>query len=386
VLGLAVALASSPPGRNAARAVFFLLEVTGAPVRPLTWLSRPPVAEDFVLPTAPGRSMEATLYRPAGAGTGPGARTASGPGHPAVLVYVPMAAPGADRELTHHLARLGFVVLVPFPEPERWAVAGTADPDDVAAAFTHLQAVPGVAPERTGIFAISYGAGPALIAAARDELRDRVAFVVSLGGYADLRAAVRFAVTGAYEYSGPAGELRGQVPPDPYARQIFLRTLVSWVDDPNDRGLVERHADALAAGGPEALATATTAGWWEELSPGGRVLARIIATRDPAEFDALYPLAPRPMLDKVAALSPLGQVHRLRAALLVVHSTDDPFIPYTESLRLLDALPPGTRVRWALVDSLRHAVPAELDLKTFFRHYLRDGWRLFMVAYHLVAR
>jgi hypothetical protein len=119
----------------------------------------------------------------------------------AAMVLVPGAAV-LDRDeprlqaLARTCARAGFAVLVPeLPEVRRLALS-RADGDRVAAALRYLtRERPGVP---LGVAAISYAVAPAIIAAIEDDLAPRVSFVVSIGGYRDAEAVIRFVTTGTF--------------------------------------------------------------------------------------------------------------------------------------------------------------------------------------------
>ncbi len=64
------------------------------------------------------------------------------------------------------------------------------------------------------------------------------------------------------------------------------------------------------------------------------------------------------------------------ARLILIHGQDDPIVPFTESLSLAAAAPPGD-VDLHLLGSLAHV---ELSVAS-----LKDGWQLFRAAWDLLA-
>jgi hypothetical protein len=197
---------------------------------------------------------------------------------PTPLVLVPGATPaGKDdpraRRAARLLARMGFDVTLPtIPGLTR----GRLRPDDARPVVHALEA----AARPSVVVAVSVGSGPALLAAADPRVRDRVALVLSLGGYASASELVRFYLTGAYGYGSATGHRQH----DPDLVRAFV--------DAND--------DLLA---------------------------------DPAQLPAL--------LD---ALSPVRIAREVAADVVLVHDRDDPVVPYTESVRLADARPGTTLV------------------------------------------
>ncbi|HXG02574.1 MAG TPA: hypothetical protein VNO23_04055, partial [Candidatus Binatia bacterium] len=158
------------------------------------------------------------------------------------------------------------------------------------------------------VLAVSIGAGPAVLAAADDRVRDRVAAVVTLGGYASAHELVRFFLTGDYAF----GPHRGHVRHDPAVVEAFLGA----------------NADLLGGHDPRRLA--------REEEAARRFLADL-----PAETRAL-----------LNRLSPLSVVPAVRARLVLVHGRQDRVVPFTESLRLAAARPAGSRV--VLLGSVDH--------------------------------
>ncbi|MGK2927051.1 MAG: hypothetical protein ACSLE2_15665, partial [Lysobacterales bacterium] len=66
----------------------------------------------------------------------------------------------------------------------------------------------------------------------------------------------------------------------------------------------------------------------------------------------------------------------LRADFILVHGLDDDIIPYTESVSLADALPPG-RSRLFLLEGLHHV---DRELRGL------DAWRLWRALRALLAQ
>ena len=197
---------------------------------------------------------------------------------PTPLVLVPGATPeGKDdpraRRAARLLARAGFDVTLPtIPGLTR----GRLRPEDVTPVVVALRAA-----ERPAVVvAVSVGSGPALLAAADPRVRDRVALVLSLGGYASAPELVRFYLTGAYGFGTETGHRHH----DP----VLVRAFVAANDD-----LLE----------------------------------------DPARLPAL-----------LEALSPLRVAREITAPVVLVHDRGDPVVPYTESLRLAAARPGTTLV------------------------------------------
>ncbi len=193
------------------------------------------------------------------------------------------------------LARLGFDVVVPTVPGLAGGRLRPRDADAVVAAV----AAAGAGPVR--MVAVSVGAGPALLAAADPRVRDRIATMLVLGGYASALELLRFFLTGDYSF----GTAHGHVNHDPALVRAFITANGELVDAPT-RG-------ALLAGDRQRVAAVLEA--------------------PPPDL--------RRLLD---ALSPAQVAPRVSARLVLVHGLDDRAVPYTESLRLAAARPQRTEV------------------------------------------
>lgn len=287
-----------------------------------------------------GRSHRGDLYRPA-----------EGPVAP--LVLVPGAAPeGKDDPrlvaTARSLARVRFMVLVPDIASLRRLHVSATDADEIAAAVRHLTERTGTAGTASvGIVAISYAAGPAVIAALSPTAGDLVRFVVTIGGYYDLEAVITFFTTGRYRES-PDEPWRYRRPND-YGKWVFLRSNASRLDQPRDRVLL----DAMATRKLRDL-NADIDDLVPRLGPAGQSVYAMLVNRDPIRVPGLIAALPAPIRTEIAALD-LKQrdLRGLGAEAILVHGRDDPIIPETESIALAEALAEG-RGHLYLVGSLAH--------------------------------
>lgn len=223
-----------------------------------------------------------------------------------IVIYTPFIGGGLDdprlTNLAESLARVGFLVGTPQREAGD-AAARERDVDDVVTAAEHLlEDVSTV-----GLFGISYGNGPVFAAAADLRLRETVAFLMSLNGMYDLAHVIDFIETGRFSYD----QVSGSLTPHPYTQEVLDATQASLG--------VSADADPL------------------QTEQGQRLRE---------------------------ALSPASYVDQITVETFIIHSTDDEFIPYTESLRLFDGLKDRTSARLVLTDVIEHGQyrsPLRLD-------------------------
>jgi acetyl esterase/lipase len=262
--------------------------------------------------------------------------------------------------LAQLLARQGTLVLVPHFEGLAAFQLSGQEVADIGAALGALR-------ERTprvGVAGFSFGAGPALIAAASH--RDLV-LTGSFGGYADLRAVIGFLTTGVHEHAG----VRYTRPPEEYNRWKLLALLVGVVGDAADRQRLGEIAQRkLADPGEDTRSLEVGAG-----PEAQAVLALVTNRREETIAPLLGALSPtaRAAID---ALSPLTAVPRLPGRLVIAHGADDASIPFTESLRLAHAA--GGRAQLVILESFDHTRPRPL-LQSIGTH-TRDILRLLRLA------
>jgi hypothetical protein len=312
------------------------------------WLAPllPPVDVEELSISVGGRRIVADLYRP------PAPRGA-------ILLVHGLSRAGrrhADLvRLARLLARHGTLVVVPqFEGLAAFRLTG-AEVDDVDAMLTALA---GRGP-RLGIAGFSFGAGPALIAAAR---HPGLVLTASFGGYADLRDVIRYLTTGVDGHGR-----RDEPPPEPYNRWKLLALLVGLVEDGRDRELLARIAERkLDDPGADTRALETDAG-----REARAVLALVMNRREDA-VDPLLAALPASARAAIEALSPLRVVPRLPGRLVIAHGAGDVSIPFTESLRLAAAS--NGRAQAVILETFHHTAP--LPLWQSLTGHLRDSVRL----------
>ncbi|HSF04900.1 MAG TPA: alpha/beta fold hydrolase [Methylomirabilota bacterium] len=220
---------------------------------------------------------------------------------PAVLVHG-FAPDGKDDPRAGQAARLlaqtGFDVAVPSIPG---LMQGRLRPEDIRPVVDTAAALARDRGRSVALIGVSVGAGPALLAAAEPRLRDSVAMVVSLGGYASATELLRYFLTGYYQW----GEAHGHVEHDPELVKHF----------------VSANADLLEQ----------------------RTRTELLS-RDRARVDGVLAAPPPRLRGVLEALSPERVAADIPARLLLIHGRGDRAVPYTETLRLAAARPARTTV------------------------------------------
>ena len=234
------------------------------------------------------------------------------------------------------------------------------------------------------MFAFSYSVGPAILAALEDDIREKVRFVVGLGGYHDLPQAMRFFTTGQFEYAGKWHHLT----PDDTGKMVLLYSSLDYLAEEHgearDRGIFDQMV-ALRSQDSKADLTALAA----QLSTDAWTVYALAVNSDPARFPELLTRLPAAMQADIKHLDlARHNLKLLKARLILVHGKNDNLIPYPESLALAAAAPENqSRV------TLIHRVLGHVDLSIshlfswrFWSEDIPDLWRLWRIIDLLLAQ
>ncbi|MBI1994349.1 MAG: hypothetical protein HYS67_08085, partial [Deltaproteobacteria bacterium] len=283
----------------------------------LSWVTATPSVRSLRIPNG-GRTITADLYfLPNGRKRG------------AILLTHGIIEAGKDDprliRFAHALARTGFAVLVPELKGMKSLKVLMSDVEDIVVSFGYLAALHDlVDEEKVGLLGFSYAAGPTLMSAANPEIRQRVKFVASFGGYYDPINVIRFITTGYYEY----GEERGVLKPEPYGKWVFFINNLDYVQSLKDRSLLKTIFTLEQEGKKENIKP-----YSEQLSPQGVSLYELLINHDPRRVEALVEKVDPRVRGYLKELSMAPVMPSIQAYLIIGHGTTDPLIPYTESLR-----------------------------------------------------
>lgn len=276
-------------------------------------------------------------------------------GSRAGMVLVPGVAQGGknDRRLVafaNTLARAGFEVLVPDLARMRALQVSAADAPLLASAVGWMeQQYPG---RPLGVTAISFAQGPAVLAVSAPEVRSKVDFVFTIGGYYDLPAVITFFTTGAFRESDD--EPWRYLTPNAYGKWVFLLSNSARLESVADRETLARIARTKLAD-PAADVSALV----EESGPEGQSVYALLINSDPHRVPDLIAALPAVVREELAALNLSNR--RLETGdtrFVLIHGRNDAIIPVTESKAFAAALPEDA-VSLFLLDGLDHVNPAQ---------------------------
>ena len=317
------AISLTREGRVAAKAAIYLPDMMVAlPVRPVEWVSAEPSRERITLQyeSREGtRSIVADLYTPAGDATGRRGIVFSMGSRPLPLDDERLVRIAEDT------ARAGVVILVPFSERLDEMRIEPEEIDALVAAFEYVQAHPQVDPDRVGYFGASVGGSLALVASADPRIAADVDQVVSFGGYYDALDTFGAIATERISY----GDVDETWDPRWHAKRVMAHQLINALDSESDREMLTRwYLEREGA----------TSGELATVSPVARDSYEFLTNDDPAAVQELISRLPEDAVADLEYLSPRTHIDNLSAELFIVHDRADPFIPYTESRRLQEAI------------------------------------------------
>lgn len=226
---------------------------------------------------------------------------------------------------------------------------------------------------KIGVLGISFTGGLAIVAAGRDSIRDRVAFVMSFGGHGNLARALHYLTSGevlgdlerAKGSSAVAGaEHVGVHPPHDYGLAVVLLNLADRVVPPDQVEALSRGIDGFLLASSLAVTDPPKAvpifeemkKYQDTLPEPSRTYMRYVNDR---AVDKLGPIL-LPIADGLrdhpgmralsAELAPPP-----RAPIFLLHGIDDNVIPSVETVLLAEHLKGKARVQGLLSGLITHA-------------------------------
>jgi pimeloyl-ACP methyl ester carboxylesterase len=274
---------------------------------------------------------------------------------PAWVILHGITRPGRTHEqlvrFTHAVASGGCAVIVPeVPEWRELDLAPGLTLPTVRAALRYLEDF-GLSSTGggVGLLGFSFGAPQAIAASGDASVRNRLSGVAGFGGYCDLERTVAFQFTGRHEWRGQDHHLR----PDPYGRWIVGANYLTAIPGLEDFEEAARGLRRLAA----AAGDRGIPSWAPELDGDKQEVRASLPQRMHEVFDLFAPhssrdpdpVAGREMAHALAAagrsvdphIEPAPQLSEVPGPIHVLHGRKDHLIPFSEALRLEEALPAG---------------------------------------------
>jgi pimeloyl-ACP methyl ester carboxylesterase len=255
--------------------------------------------------------------------------------------------------LSRSLADLGFLVVTPDITSFRRFSVPPGSMDEIAAWFEEIHGLEGASSlKRVGMAGISFSGTLALMVSARDEIRDRVAYVLAVGPYYDLSRCA-----GIWFAKGSRTVSEGYYPTRYYGRWILMLSALEMLDDEADRKALDGALRSLLLRGkvseePGALS-----------AEGRRWLAFARMREDETDLELVQSIQSR-LAPYFATLSPDEAAARVRCPVFLAHGAHDDLIPSEES-RALKAKIAGPPVHLMISPFLTHTHPLDRELGAY---------------------
>jgi acetyl esterase/lipase len=268
--------------------------------------------------------------------------------------------------LSQSFAREGIVfVNVGTPTLFQYKVSAR-DGEAVVQAFELMEHWPGVNPQHIGILAFSVGAMLAVAGAADPRIRDRVAFLATLGAYFD---ATTLLETVGRRSQVVDGQTQRWLPITTtlYALVITVNSLLS----PTDQQLLLKAFPLLTFGPP------LTARQQAQLSPGIAAFYHLLEGDEPGNVDRNIAALTPQMKALLTQLSPMSFIDQIRAPIHLLHDRIDSAIPITQDQEFAAAL---ARIHHPY-DFASYGIISHVEVRSNLglTQLLGDGTKLFQV-------
>lgn len=363
---LIIAGALSLPYLDALGFIIRAADLPGAPATVAAWrasaFSRDP---EMVVPTRAG-NVPARYYRPA-------RRTR----RTVVLI------PGVHRDginesrlvgLAEDLAATGYgVITVAAPDLQKFKITPqVTDVIEDAVRWTSEQSAFRT-DGKIGVIGISFSGGLSIVAAGRESIRDRIAFVMSFGGHGDLARAMHYLTSGEVQGDLEAAKRSSAVvgadhvgvhPPHDYGLAVVLLNLADRVVPPEQVEPLSRGIDGFLLASSLAVTEPEKAipvfeemkAYQETLAEPARTYMKYVNDRAVDKLGpVLLPIADglkdhpaMPLLSPEEAVPPTAPV-------FLLHGVDDNVIPSVETVLLAEHLKGKVPVEGLLSGLITHA-------------------------------
>ena len=360
-LFLTIVAVATPQGRAAVKTGAFVSQVLpSAPIKPLTWVTAPPLKKEVTFPRSQGEGV-ADLYIPHGTGA-----------RGAMLLFLGVNPAGRSDErvvnLAEALARSGIVVMVPWSEEMANYRIDPAETDNLVHAFQYLRDLDFVDKRRVGMGGFCVGASIATVAAQDPRIREQVAFINFFGGYFDITDLLK-----AIASRTTFGTIRQTAwSPSDQAWKTFRDNLIHSVAKSQDQKiLIRTFVDR------EEIPTEDL----EALSHHAEVVYQLLTGVTLEEAEVLLGQLPKEFQETLMSISPSENLSALKAKMLIMHDAQDNNVPVEESRRFRDSLKERGNVHYTEFVFFHHMDPTRaLNPLT----WTRDVAKLFFHLYHVI--
>lgn len=265
------------------------------------------------------------------------------------IVVLHGVTPEADRDprMLRFLGGLASAGFAAYGPRLKGMAEGKLLKEDIDRLVHFLEALGEETDQEIGLVSFSVGGGYALLAATREELFSRLAFVCSIGGYANLSEIV----AGFFDTSDPALDA------GPWSRVVCFHSFsVEKRLEDEDRQLFTKMAQLPCSDSREDQLLALGS----DLSTRGQVLFNGLINGEPWVRDTVLEDLEETGMN--GEMSPLGHLDRISCPVFLLHGRKDPTISWEQTKDLNQAFiesekPPR---RYRISQSFGHVQPGKL--------------------------
>jgi pimeloyl-ACP methyl ester carboxylesterase len=268
-----------------------------------------------------GREYRALIYRPTG--TEPTKALIIAPGISELGCYHPRLI-----ALSRLLAHQGLFVITPDIEEFRNFQISAGPIDQILLWHREAAGLNGAPKkQKIGLAGVSYSGTLALIAAAKPEVRDKVAFVITIGAYQDLGKCTR-----EWFATEPEAEKEQYYPTKFYARWVIMLSALDMLPNAPDRIFLKEvlYNLLLVKTLPPADGLTPDGERWYKLATG---------KKSPSDLELAQAIEKHLTPRLYQQLDPELALQELRCPVYLIHGAYDDLIPSRESIELHRRIP-----------------------------------------------
>lgn len=242
------------------------------------------------------------------------------------------------------LAKLGYTVVSPDIPGFRRFKLEVAALEEMSFWYHYMKQAPSVHAEKVGIVGISVAGTLALMTAAQADIRETIAFVVSIGGYQDLGRCSR------HWFSSKTSQQRhGDYSVRCYGRWISMLAALDRVKNEGDRHTLDEVLREL-------LSTGRRPARMPDLTKEGQRWYQLAVVEGPPRDLALIRMIQTTLSGYFLSLSPDHRLPMVKCPVFLAHGLSDELIPSRESLELQTRLT-ATKPHLLLTPLISHTHP-----------------------------
>lgn len=358
VAGLGIFFAT-PWGRPVFKTILLIPEIwPAAPIHPLRWITREPVVETVAIPSG-SEEIVLNIYRPNDKKR-----------HPAALFIMLGVDPRAELIVGYakSFARIGMVIAVPNNKDYITLNVKTSHIKNSVDAFKFLESQDYVDSTHVGFIGPCAGGGYSLLAAADEEIADRVNFIVTIATYFDMLKGM----SKVYPPVITQDDRSYNWNPNPLTIEAGKRVLINSLSSEEEKILLTEMINYKIQKEEN----------FTRLSLDGQQIYNLLVNKDPTKTVGLLESLALKTRNVIVELSPRTKINKVKAKVFILGDLRDNFVPRTENQDLAKSLPEN-QVDIVELDLLEHS---QLVRRLPRLRTVKQLFELFLFTYRVLDR